>query len=74
MHVHKYSLSLSVSPPLCLSHFLRFLLTGRVDPVPFEQKDDHMGLGRWTMEVRIILYFSHDLLLKTSVLPAVQCM
>ena len=27
---------------------------GRVDPVPFEQKDDHMGLGRWTMEVRDI--------------------
>ena len=26
-------------------------LKGRVDPVPFEQKDDHMGLGRWTMEV-----------------------
>ena len=24
---------------------------GRVDPVPFEQKDDHMGLGRWAMEV-----------------------
>lgn len=24
---------------------------GRVDPVPFEMKDDHMGLGRWTMEV-----------------------
>lgn len=22
-----------------------------MDPVPFEMKDDHMGLGRWTMEV-----------------------
>ena len=30
------------------------LSIGRVDPVPFEQKDDHMGLGRWAMEVRNI--------------------
>ena len=28
-----------------------FVFVGRVDPVPFEQKDDHMGLGRWAMEV-----------------------
>ena len=27
------------------------VFVGRVDPVPFEQKDDHMGLGRWAMEV-----------------------
>ena len=26
-------------------------VSGRKDPVPFEMKDDHMGLGRWTMEV-----------------------
>ena len=25
--------------------------SGRVEPVPFELKDDHMGVGRWTMEV-----------------------
>ena len=24
---------------------------GRKEPVPFEMKDDHMGLGRWTLEV-----------------------
>lgn len=28
-------------------------LTGRKDPVPFELKDDHMGLGRWALEVQI---------------------
>lgn len=26
---------------------------GRVDPVPFEMKDDHMGLGRWTLELEL---------------------
>ena len=25
---------------------------GRVDPIPFEEKQDSMGLGRWQMEVR----------------------
>ena len=29
---------------------LCWLLAGRVNPVPFELKEDHMGLGRWTME------------------------
>ena len=29
----------------------RVCTIGRVDPVPFEMKDDHMGLGRWTLEV-----------------------
>ncbi len=28
-----------------------FLCTGRVEPVPIELKEDHMGLGRWTMEL-----------------------
>ncbi|XP_064397763.1 G patch domain-containing protein 8-like isoform X2 [Halichondria panicea] len=26
-------------------------LQGRVEPVPIELKEDHMGLGRWTMEL-----------------------
>ena len=30
---------------------LAYIFAGRVDPVPFEQKDDHMGLGRWALEV-----------------------
>lgn len=34
-----------------LSWLLSWLLAGRVNPVPFELKEDHMGLGRWTMEV-----------------------
>lgn len=28
-----------------------YVCVGRVDPVPFELKDDYLGLGRWTMEV-----------------------
>ena len=28
-----------------------YIPPGRVDPVPIEMKDDHMGLGRWTMEL-----------------------
>ena len=29
-----------------------FMLSGRHEPIPFELKDDNMGLGRWSYEVR----------------------
>ena len=37
---------------------LAYIFAGRVDPVPFEQKDDHMGLGRWALEVHTVYYYS----------------
>ena len=37
---------------LCPSNDLHAaVLSGRVEPVPFELKDDHLGLGRWAMEL-----------------------
>ena len=64
------SLSLSLSFPPCLYDLpliLSFLLlpplltfcSGRKEPVPFNLKDDNMGLGRWNYEVvpDIIIFY-----------------
>lgn len=45
---------------LCLAYLVCF--EGRVDPVPFELKDDHMGLGRWTLEVLTLTFLYPNLI------------
>lgn len=42
---------------ILLYDVLAYIFAGRVDPVPFEQKDDHMGLGRWALEVGTAYYY-----------------
>lgn len=46
-------------PPLsavCLCCCLFVQYVGRREPIPFELKDDNMGLGRWSYEVRTLSY------------------
>lgn len=46
----------SFSPlSLLFSLYCRLLVhyTGRREPIPFELKDDNMGLGRWSYEVQV---------------------